>query len=137
MKKLFLLFTIIAFTNILGVAQDIPAKTNTIVITLSDSLKMNEKVSKVFTSKDYTINAGKNPNIIATGAKTLKNNTRVSMNAQIKGAEIVLTGKIVVAGQGNINIEYKGTKGTPIMIAWEELDKIAKAFGGKVKYEVR
>ncbi len=136
MKKLLLSF-IIAFTTLLGYAQGIPEKTSTIIITMPDSNTVNEKVLKVLTSKDYTINKGKNPLLITTAPKSLKGNVRVVLNAQLKGADIILTGKIVIAAQGGMAVEYKGTKGTPIMNAWEEMDKIAKAFGGKVAYRIK
>lgn len=137
MRNLVLLFAFIVFTNVLGNAQNIPAKSNAIVVTFPDSNKVSDKIVKVLTGKEYTINQGKNPSNITTAAKTLKSNTRVVWNAQLKGAEVVLTGKIVVAGQGSMTIEYKGTKGTPMMNAWEEMDKIAKAFGGKMSYEIK
>jgi hypothetical protein len=135
MKNLLLLF-LLAFANVLAYAQGVPEKAKTIIITMPDSNMVSEKVIKVLTGRDYTIpNAGKTSSVITTAPKTLKNNTRVVYNAQIKGAEIALTGKMVVAGQSSMTIEYKGAKGSPIMSGWEEMDKIAKALGGKVKYE--
>ncbi|HSZ24562.1 MAG TPA: hypothetical protein VK766_02530 [Cytophagaceae bacterium] len=137
MKSLVLLFAFIVFVNVIGNAQDIPAKSNAIVVVLPDSNKVSDKILKVLTAKEYTITPGKNPSVITTAAKTLKSNTRVVWNVNIKGAEVILTGKIVVAGQGSMTIEYKGTKGTPMMNGWEEMDKIAKALGGKVSYEIK
>ena len=136
MKNLLLLF-ILTLVYATGYTQDIPAKANTITITLPDSNTVNEKLSKILTSKDYQVKTDKASSEISTAPKTLKNNTRVTLNAKIKGPEVVLTGRIVIAAQGSMPIEYKGNKGTPIMIAWEEMDKIAKALGGKVKYEVK
>ena len=135
MKKL-LLLSIVAFTTVLGYAQG-PEKANAIIITMPDSNTISDKVLKILTSKDYTINKGKNASIITTAPKTLKSNTRVVLNAQLKGVDIILTGKVVIAAQGSMTVDNKGTKGTPIMNAWEEMDKIAKAFGGKVKYELK
>lgn len=136
MKNLLIVF-ILTFIYVTAYSQDIPAKANTITITLPDSNNVNEKISKVLTSKDYQVSASKSSSEISTAPKTLKNNTRVTLYAKIKGTEVVLTGKIVIAAQGSMPIEYKGNKGTPIMNAWEEMDKVAKALGGKVKYEVK
>jgi hypothetical protein len=136
MKKLLLLL-IVTFVGISVYAQ-IPEKANTITITLPDSNNVNEKILKVLNSKDYTLKSGeKNATVINTAPKTLKNNTRVSLNIQVKGTDLILTGMILIATEGSKRIEYKGTKGTPIMSAWEEMDKVAKAFGGKMKYEVK
>jgi len=122
----------------LGFSQAIPDKANTIVITLPDSNGVYDKVMEVLTEKDYTIRAGKGTSKLATSPKTLKGEkTRVSLVAEIKGAEVWLSGNIVVAAQGGMKIEYKGNKGTPIMDAWDEMEKVAKAFGRKLKYEVK
>ena len=118
-------------------AQEIPAKANTIVISLPDSSNMQKKIIKVFSDKGYAVrNAEKPAAAISTEAKTLKN-SRVSLHADIKGKDIILTGNIVVVAQGNMRIENKGNKGTPILTAFEEMDKVAKAFGGKTSYEIR
>jgi hypothetical protein len=136
MKNILLLF-ILTFVYTSGNAQGVPEKANTIIITLADTNTINEKILKVLTGKDYPVKSNKASSSILAGPKTLKNNTRVSLNAQIKGAEIILTGKILIATEGSKVIEYKGAKGTPIMAAWEEMDKVAKALGGKVRYEVK
>ena len=134
MKNLLLVF-LLAFTT-LSVYAQVPEKAKTIIITMPDSNTVNDKVTKVFTSRDYTVQStGKKASVISTAPKTLKTNARVVYTAQLKGADVLLTGRIVVAGQSSMNIEYKETKGTPIMIGWEEMEKIAKALGGKVKYE--
>jgi hypothetical protein len=135
MKKL-LLLSIVAFTTVLGYAQG-PEKANAIIITMPDSNTISDKVLKILTSKDYIINKGKNASVITTMPKALKSNTRLALNAQLKGADIILTGKLVIAAQGSMTVNNNGTKGTPVMNAWEEMDKIAKAFGGKVKYELK
>jgi hypothetical protein len=134
MKNLLLVF-FLAFTTVAAYAQ-VPEKAKTIIITMPDSNAVSDKVIKVLTSRDYTVQAaGKTPSVITTAAKTLKTNARVIYTAQLKGADVLLTGRIVVAGQSSMIIEYKGAKGTPIMTGWEEMEKIAKALGGKVKYE--
>jgi hypothetical protein len=135
MKNLFLLF-IIAFANSYGLAQDIPAKANTITITLPDSNNVSDKLVDVLTKKDFIIKSADKSGV-STTAKTLKNSSRISLDAKIKGTDIVLKGMILIASQSSMPIEYKGAKGTPIMNAWEEMDKVAKALGGKVKYEVK
>ena len=120
-----------------GNAQQVPEKSNAIIITMSDSIGLKEKVLKVLADKDYTVNSGKTAKFIATAPKTLKNGTRVSYNFQFNGATIIMTGGLPVAGQSTQKIVYQGKKGTPVMNGWEEMDKIAKTFGGKLSYETK
>jgi hypothetical protein len=135
MKNLLFLFLMVFVTTV-GYTQEVPDKSNTIIITLSDSATAADKVKKAFTSRDHTVNApGKDATIITTAAKTLKNGARVSFSAQLKGKDVILTGKIMIAGQSNMVIVYGGKKGTPFMNGWEEMDKIAKEIGGKIRYE--
>lgn len=135
MKKLLFLLLMTFFTTI-GYAQEVPDKANTIIITLTDSVTAADKVKKAFTSRDYAIAAaGKDATIINTVAKTLKGGARVGYTAQLKGKDVILTGRILVAGQSSMLILYGGKKGTPFMDGWEEMDKIAKSIGGKIKYE--
>lgn len=139
MKKLFLLLFIAIVANT-SFAQTVPDKANTIIIamSMSDSNAVKEKVMKVLEDRDYKVRPNnKAPQTITTVPKTLKENARVSFIADIKGTEIYLTGFMSIAAQNGMRIEYKGKKGTPIMTAWEEMEKVAKAFGGKMKYEVK
>lgn len=117
------------------VAQNVPEKAGSIVITMPDSSGLKEKITKVIADKDYTVASGKSAAIITTAAKTLKNGTRVLYNFQMKGADIILTGALPVAGQSAMKIAYQGKKGTAIMNGWEEMEKIAKAFGGSISYK--
>jgi hypothetical protein len=136
MKSILSLFLLV-FISVAAYGQEIPVKANTIVITLADTSHLRETILKVLAEKDYTVkNTAKASSTIFTNAKTLKN-CRVSLITDVKGSEVLLTGNIVVVGQGNMRIENKGAKGTPILAAWEEMDKVAKAFGGKLKYEIR
>ena len=137
MKQLNLFLLTMAFTTMIGFAQDIPEKANTIVITQPDSIGLKEKVIKALTGRGHTINSGKTATTITTVSNTMKNGTRVGFAVQIKGVDIILTGKLPIAGQAPQNIVYQGKKGTPIMNGWEEMEKIAKAIGGAVKYETR
>lgn len=130
MKNLFLLIAFV-FTTVLAYGQD--EKSNTIVVTLADSNKVSDKVVKALSGRDYTATVNKN-STVTTAARTLKNGARVGYTATIKGNEVALTGKILVAGQTNMVIENKGKKDSPIMNGWEEMEKIAKALGGKVSY---
>ena len=129
------LFFIFIFLHTFSQAQGIPDMANTIVITLKDSTTAREKVLKTFSFQGYTF---KNPNkatkVISIDPKTLKNKTRVGFYAEVKGAEVFLTGKIVFTGQEGITIQHKGEKGTHARYAWEEMDKIAKAIGGTLAY---
>lgn len=119
-------------------AQGIQDMANTIIITLNDSTTARDKVLKTFSSQGYTV---KNPNkvtkTVSTDPKTLKSKTRVGFNGEIKGAEVILTGKILFAGQEGIIIQHKGEKGTHALNAWQEMEKLAKAMGGTISYVKR
>lgn len=135
--KIFLSFLLCSIFYTVGISQDIPAKTNTIIITMPDSTNLHQKIIKILSDKGYSVrNAEKPSTAFTTEAKTLKN-SRVSLHIDRKGTEIVLTGTIIIAGQDNMKIENKGAKGTPILTAFEEMEKVAKAFGGKLKHETR
>lgn len=137
MKKLLLaiLMSIVAAT---AFSQSAPEKSNTIVLSASDSSQAKVNTLKVFESRGYKVKVNnKTPNTITTVPKTLKENTRLSVTADIKGTEIILTGNLSIAGQSGMRVENKGKKGTPLFIAWDEMEKIAKAMGGPVKFEVR
>jgi hypothetical protein len=137
MKKL-LLILLLTFAAKFGYAQNIFPKSNTIIITTSDSTDLSEKILRILLKNNYIVkDLSKTSKDITTEIKLIKNDTRISLNAKIKGAEIFLTGKVAIPTQGNRPIEYKGNKGTPIMNAWDEMEKMAKAFGGKLKYETR
>jgi hypothetical protein len=135
MKKQFL-FLIIIFTSAFGHAQEAPQKANTIIITFPDSNAVVNKLTKILENKGYVWKKTKNPAVIVTEPKTLKN-TRILLNAEVKGPDVLLSGKIVLAGQTNMNIENKGREGASSMNAWEEMNKVAKAFGVKLRYEIK
>lgn len=119
-------------------AQGIQDMANTIIITLKDSTTAREKVLKTFAAKEYNVKSpGKVTKNLAADPKTLKSKTRIALNAEIKGVDVYLTGKIVFTGQEGITIQHKGEKGTHALYAWEEMDKVAKAIGGAVSYVKR
>lgn len=136
MKKVFFLFIGFVFSGFLSLGQA-PEKANTIVLTMSDSIGLNDKVMKVLKSRGYTSSSAKNATTIITTARTLKNGARVQYTFKLKGNEITLTGILPIAGQPPRPIANQGNKGTPVFNGWEEMDKIAKEFGVKIKYEVR
>lgn len=117
-------------------AQNIPEKANTIIVTVDGDAA--DKVNKVLTKQGFTVKQDKkNPSLYNTDPKTIKNNTRVALSAEVNGNEVVIKGRITATGQSSLPIEYKGAKGTAAMNAWEEMEKAAKALGTNVKYEVR
>ena len=118
MKKLILLSILTLLSLSWSYSQQAPEKSNTIISTQPDSIGLREKVLKVLSDKDYTISSGKTAAVITTAAKTLKNGARVTFSVQVKGADILLSGRLPVAGQPSMNIVYGGKKGTPIMNGW-------------------
>lgn len=133
MKKL-ILFICLLCMSLIGYAQA-PEKATTIVVSMSDSIGLREKVLKVIADRGYTVSSAKTAAIISTAGKTLKNDARVAYYFQIKGKEIFITGKLPVAGQANFPIANQGKKGTPSAYGWEEMEKIAKVFAGGIRYE--
>ncbi len=134
--KNYLLLNLLLFMFNISYSQEIPAKANTIVIAMPDSNNLNKKIMDVLAHNGYTIKStSKVSSVTSTEPKTLKN-TRLTLNATTKGREVFLKGQIFIAGQESLNLEYKGNKGTPIMNAWEEMEKVAKAMGGKLRYEI-
>ncbi len=136
MKKLILMVSILFSAITFGYTQA-PEKSNAIIITMSDSASLKEKVLKILADKDYTVSSGKTAVNIITAPKTLKNGARVYFTFQFKGNQIIMTGMLPVAGQSTMKISYQGKKGTPIMNGWEEMDKLAKLFLGKISYETK
>ncbi len=137
MKKIILPFLVIALTSALAYAQQTTEKATTIIATQADSIGLKDKVLKLLADKDYTVVAGKIPTTITTAAKTLKNGARVHYIFQLKGADIILSGKLPVAGQASMSMTNQGKKGTPIANGWEEMEKLAKALGGEIRYTVQ
>jgi len=135
MKKLVIPILLALYTFTYSIAQNTPDKASSIIITMPDSNGLKAKITKVIADKDYTVGPGKVASIINTAAKTLKNGTRVAFVFQMTGADIILTGTLPVAGQASMKITNQGKKGTPIYNGWEEMEKIAKAFGGTVSYK--
>jgi hypothetical protein len=137
MKNLSVFIFFMIFGIIKGYSQGIPENANTIIVTVADSNTVKEKIVSVLEKRGYTINSGKTSKVTTTAPMTLKNGTRVTYSISYKGAEVFLTGSLPVAGQAGTKIAYKGNKGTPMMNGWEEMNKIAKEFGGSVKYELK
>ncbi|MFN6945741.1 MAG: hypothetical protein ACK4ND_12410 [Cytophagaceae bacterium] len=137
MKNLLFLFLLTLVANF-GYAQNVPEKANTAVITFASAEEAEDKLQKAFKKMGYDVKPDKkNKALRVTDLKTIKNNTRVFFTTEVNGAEVILTGMISVAGQGNMPIEFKGKKGTAIMNAWEEMEKVVKALGGTAVFEVR
>jgi hypothetical protein len=137
MKKLLLVFLLgLLSASIFG--QAAPENSNTIILSASDSVQAKTTILKVLESRGYKIKVNpKTPNTITTVPKTLKENTRLSVTATIEGPEVILSGNLSIAGQSGMRVENKGKKGTPILTAWDEMEKIAKAMGGPAKFEIR
>jgi hypothetical protein len=137
MKNLLVLLFMMAFGTITGYTQDVPEKANTVIVKVSDSITIREKIVSLLESKGYSVNSAKTAKVITTAPRTLKNGTRVVYSFNVKGPEVFVTGSLPVAGQPGTQIAYKGNKGTPMMNGWEEMTKIAKELKGTIKYEVK
>lgn len=135
MKKIYLIACSFFVTFNLY-AQQIPEKANTLFVTFADSSNLSSKIIKAFEQNDYTVkNLKKSLIHISSEPKTLKSNTRVALTSDVKGNVVGLSARLVYTGQDAVKVEYNGKKGTPIMMAWEEMEKVAKSLGGVVTYE--
>lgn len=135
MKQIYLLACSFLLTLNLC-AQQIPEKANTLLIIFADSTNLSAKVITALEKNDYAVkNLKKSLVHISSEPKTLKSNTRVALTADLNGKVISLTGRLVYTGQEPVKVEYNGKKGTPVMMAWEEMQKVAKTLGGVVSYE--
>lgn len=136
MKHLFIACSFFFTINLY--AQQVPEKANTFVITFADSTNLATKVTKAFEQNEYPVKNPKKSTVrIASDPKTLKTNTRVALLGEIKGTVVSLTARLVYTGQDAVKVEFNEKKGTPVMMAWEEMEKVAKSLGGKVSYERR
>lgn len=117
-------------------AQQIPEKANTLFITFADSSNLSTKVIAALEKNDYAVKNLKKSHVhIVTEPKTLKSNTRVAIAADLNGFVISLSARLVYTGQEPVKVEYNGKKGTPAMLAWEEMQQVAKSLGGTISYE--
>lgn len=117
-------------------AQEIPEKANTVLLTFNDSTNLSVKLTKALEQNDYLVKNVKKSRVhISSEPKTLKSNARVAIIGDISGYVISLSAKMVYTGQEAVKVEHNGKKGTPVMMAWEEMEKVAKSLGGKVSYE--
>ena len=133
-----LLIACLFFLTINLYAQQVPEKANTLLITFGDSSNLATKVIKAYEQNDYLVKNPKKSTVrIASDPKTLKANTRVALLGDIKGTVVSLTARLVYTGQDAVKVEFNGKKGTPVMMAWEEMEKVAKSLGGKISYERR
>ena len=133
MKNFVIFFLVLGFVMV-SKAQNAPEKSNLIVITLGSEPSV-DALKKVLESNGYVVKNGKAENELITNHKNLKNNTRLVVNTKTEGSIVYLTGSIVISGQSNLKVEKKPGKGSPIHIAWDELEKVAKSFKGSVAYE--
>ena len=124
------------FLTINLIAQSIPEKANTMLVTFSDSNNLSTKLVTAFEKNNYIVKNLKKSRVhITSEPKSLKANTRVAMTADLSGYVIALSARLVYTGQDPVKVEYNGKKGTPVLIGWEEMEKVAKSLEGVITYE--
>jgi hypothetical protein len=145
MKKL--IFALSAFLiSIFLIAQEIPKKANTIIIT--DSLSQEQFFSKIndilFESGYGILNSDKGSGTITTTPKPIKAGS-VKLNILIKDKKVSIRGELQgfsmdlggIIDNSPLIIDYRGMKNSPTMKAWDEMFGIAQLISGTKEYLIK
>jgi len=124
-----------------SLAQTVPAKgANTIAVVLPDSgIVAWKKTAQVLTMRGYSLKAtDKDLLTLSTESKSTGRAGEVVIRATVIGRTVMLGGNFTTAilnGSGT-RITYRGMQGSPFMVAWDELQEVAKALGGALTYKI-
>jgi hypothetical protein len=132
------LLTILCLLPLLVFAQsgEPEKRNNTIIITTSDDLSTSmRQLVGILSNLGYGIQTvDKELGILTTTSKGYPGGT-LALNILVKEGEVVLRGttdsNLSLIGEmvgKPINIMYYGMKGSALRLAWDEMDKVAKAY---------
>lgn len=109
---------------------------NTIIIALPDSgLAAWDKTSTTLAQQGFIMKASAPPLTLATEPKVTVQAGNIAISAQVQGSNVLLRGTSSAANSASpAPIEYRGRKGKATLLAWDQLDAVAKALGGKMEY---
>ena len=140
MKSVLLLPLLVALPSV-SLAQTVPAKgANTIAVVLPDSgIVVWKKTAQVLTMRGYSLKAtDKDLLTLSTESKSTGRAGEVVIRATVIRRTVMLGGNFTTAildGSG-ARITYRGMQGSPFMVAWNELQEVAKALGGALTYKI-
>jgi hypothetical protein len=148
MKPLLLISTILLFNSVLISGQNIPQKTNTILIT--DTLSQAQFYSKIidilFESGYGILTTDKELGTITTTEKPFKNGG-IKLILLAKDKRVILRGDFKTSIGISMNgvtsepswnvIEYKGAKNSAYLNAWSEMQKISDQIPGTKEYQIK
>jgi hypothetical protein len=135
--KTALLFLLLLPFGLFAQSNEPFKKANTIeVYTSLTPVQAYKALALVLQEKGYSIaSSDATLSVLSTDAKAL-NRITTKLNASVRGdstAVIILKGNFS-AGLSPSQIEYRGMKGSPFMLAWDELTAVAHALNGELKY---
>ena len=140
MNSVLLLPLLVALPSV-SLAQTVPAKgANTVAVMLPDSgIVAWKKTAQVLTMRGYGMKAtDKDLLTLSTDSKPAGRAGEVVIRATVIGRTVMLGGNFntgIINTSGS-RITYRGMQGSPFMIAWEELNDVAKALGGTLTYKI-
>ena len=113
---------------------------NTIILETTDDYSATlRKMVNILSDQGYGIQTiDKELGILTTTEKGFKAGT-ISLNLQVREGEntkIIIRGVIDgtdmtiwgATADGKGNVEFRGMQGSPMMLAWEEMERVAKAY---------
>lgn len=123
------LFTALFFIPVLCFGQH--KKDSKIIVAVSDTANLITKISTVLYDNDYVIEKRDEQFILTQGKPLDKWPGSLKIKCLIKNNTIILSGlcNVPLIDKSDFAVEYKGVKGSVMMTAWAEIDKIAKLLG--------
>lgn len=137
MKRLFLFFF---FVPVIGFSQSEPVKgANKILVSLSDTANIMQRVSLALYKKGYSIKQkDESLHFIATNSKGLNNApSEITIHVLIADKTAIISGQAATVSMGNKlmqDVEYSGAKNSTNRIQWDELESIANVIGSNIQY---
>lgn len=109
-----------------------------ILIQLPDSGRVAwQRTAAILTQAGYGI-AAASPELLTFTTTERSISTRNSVQIFVSGAvqrnTVTLTGRWNLTGGDGNTIVYRGMQGSPFMLAWAELERLAKSMNGQISY---
>lgn len=115
-----------------------PKKASKIIVLVKDSANtLLDRIAGVLYDKGYTIeNKDEKVKFISTKEREGKKwSTYYKVRARVVDTAIVFTGQIALNKNSDYwDVDFRGSKVSPLREAWNELDAIARMFGDKIIY---
>lgn len=135
-----LLAVLLALAARVAPAQAVPpAKANTIIVTLPDSGQVAwRRIAQALIDRGYSIkNSDKDLLLLTTEGKQTGRAGAITVSVSLKGNQATVRATQFLGSFGMMQVDYRGMKGSPNLLGWQELEAAAKAFGGTLAYTRR